>query len=184
MVPFGKRPEKLPAVLGGEEVANLLSCVSNIKHRTFLLTLYAAGLRLNEGRTADCRCELPLGCVDRKECRCSCGIPLAVETPFTDVARHALASRGVPVRRSGCSGPNVRRAAVFNDDSENVQGGRAESGYSEERHAAHAETFLRHRTPGGGRGPADDQSTAGAQELLNNASPKLALRATRQQELL
>ena len=61
MVPFGKRPKKLPAVLGGEEVANLLSCVSNIKHRTVLLTLYAAGLRLNEGRTADCRCELPLG---------------------------------------------------------------------------------------------------------------------------
>jgi hypothetical protein len=48
MVPFGKRPKKLPAVLGGEEVANLLSCVSNIKHRTFLLTLYTAGLRLNE----------------------------------------------------------------------------------------------------------------------------------------
>jgi hypothetical protein len=63
MVPFGKRPEKLPAVLGGEEVANLLSCVSNIKHRTFLLTLYAAGLRLNEGRTSDGR--LPMRAATR-----------------------------------------------------------------------------------------------------------------------
>ena len=48
MVPFGKRPKTLPTVLGGEEVASLLACVSNLKHRTFLLTLYAAGLRLSE----------------------------------------------------------------------------------------------------------------------------------------
>ena len=48
MVPFGKKPKKLPAVLSGAEVTKLLSCVTNIKHRTFLLTLYAAGLRLNE----------------------------------------------------------------------------------------------------------------------------------------
>lgn len=48
MVPFGKRPKTLPEVLCGEEVAGLLVCVSNIKHRTFLLTLYAAGLRLSE----------------------------------------------------------------------------------------------------------------------------------------
>lgn len=48
MVPFGKKPKTLPAVLSGEEVTSLLSCVKSIKHRTFLLTLYAAGLRLSE----------------------------------------------------------------------------------------------------------------------------------------
>lgn len=48
MVPFGKKPKTLPMVLSGEEVTNLLSCVKSLKHRTFLLTLYAAGLRLNE----------------------------------------------------------------------------------------------------------------------------------------
>lgn len=48
MVPFGRKPKTLPAVLSGEEVASLLSCVKSIKHRTFLLTLYAAGLRLSE----------------------------------------------------------------------------------------------------------------------------------------
>jgi site-specific recombinase XerD len=48
MVPFGKKPKTLPMVLGGEEVTSLLSCVKSLKHRTFLLTLYAAGLRLNE----------------------------------------------------------------------------------------------------------------------------------------
>jgi integrase len=48
MVPFGRKPKTLPAVLSGEEVVRLLSCVKSLKHRTFLLTLYAAGLRLSE----------------------------------------------------------------------------------------------------------------------------------------
>lgn len=48
MVPFGKKPKTLPEVLSGDEVSRLIECVSNIKHRSFLLTLYAAGLRLNE----------------------------------------------------------------------------------------------------------------------------------------
>ena len=48
MIPFGKRPKKLPAVLGCNEVDRLLQCVRSLKHRTFLLTLYAAGLRLSE----------------------------------------------------------------------------------------------------------------------------------------
>ena len=42
MIPFGKRPKKLPAVLSGEEVNRLLSCVKCHKHRTFLLLQYAA----------------------------------------------------------------------------------------------------------------------------------------------
>ncbi|MEO2015982.1 MAG: tyrosine-type recombinase/integrase [Fuerstiella sp.] len=48
MVPFGKKPKTLPTVLSSEEVTSLLSCVKSLKHRTFLLTLYAAGLRLSE----------------------------------------------------------------------------------------------------------------------------------------
>ena len=48
MIPFGKRPRRLPAVLSVEEVDALLSCTPNLKHRTFLMTLYAAGLRLAE----------------------------------------------------------------------------------------------------------------------------------------
>ena len=49
MIPFGKRPKKLPAVLGQPEVDQLLQCVGHPKHRMILLTLYAAGLRLSEG---------------------------------------------------------------------------------------------------------------------------------------
>jgi len=47
-IPFGKRPKKLPSVLGSEEVSRLLPCVPLLKHRIVLLTLYAAGLRLSE----------------------------------------------------------------------------------------------------------------------------------------
>ena len=48
MVPFGKRPRRLPTVLSAEEVQELLQCTRNLKHRTLLMTLYAAGLRLSE----------------------------------------------------------------------------------------------------------------------------------------
>ncbi len=48
MIPFGKRPKKLPEVLCAQEVDQLLQCVRSLKHRTVLLTLYAAGLRLGE----------------------------------------------------------------------------------------------------------------------------------------
>jgi site-specific recombinase XerD len=48
MVPFGKRPKTLPTVLSRAEVDRLLQCTPNLKHRTFLMTLYAAGLRLSE----------------------------------------------------------------------------------------------------------------------------------------
>lgn len=48
MIPFGKRPKKLPEVLASQEVDALLSCVKSLKHRTLMLTLYAAGLRLGE----------------------------------------------------------------------------------------------------------------------------------------
>lgn len=48
MIPFGKRAKKLPIVLSDTEVAKLLQCTPNLKHRTFFTTLYAAGLRLSE----------------------------------------------------------------------------------------------------------------------------------------
>lgn len=48
MIPFGKRPRRLPTVLSVEEVDDLLQCTPNQKHRAFLMTLYAAGLRLGE----------------------------------------------------------------------------------------------------------------------------------------
>ena len=48
MIPFGKKPKTLPAVLSGEEVHQLFECVRPIKQRTVFFTLYAAGLRLSE----------------------------------------------------------------------------------------------------------------------------------------
>jgi integrase/recombinase XerD len=48
MIPFGKKPKKLPAVLAAEQVQRLLECVKQPQTRTVLTTLYAAGLRLRE----------------------------------------------------------------------------------------------------------------------------------------
>lgn len=48
MVPFGKRPKTLPIVLSRNEVDRLIQCTSNLKHRTFLMTLYSGGLRFSE----------------------------------------------------------------------------------------------------------------------------------------
>lgn len=48
MVPFGKRPKTLPTVLSRHEVDRLLQCTPNLKHRTFLMVLYSAGLRFSE----------------------------------------------------------------------------------------------------------------------------------------
>ena len=48
MIPFGKRPRRLPTVLAVEEVDALLQCTKSLKQRTFLMTLYSGGLRLSE----------------------------------------------------------------------------------------------------------------------------------------
>ena len=43
-----KRPDKLPQVLTEEEVTRLLRAVDNLKHRSILMMVYSAGLRLGE----------------------------------------------------------------------------------------------------------------------------------------
>jgi len=45
---FPKREKRLPVVLSRAEVARLLQAVPNRKHRTILMTAYAAGLRVSE----------------------------------------------------------------------------------------------------------------------------------------
>jgi site-specific recombinase XerD len=48
IIPYAKRPRKLPVVLSPEEIAQFLHVVRNLKHRTVLMTMYAAGLRVSE----------------------------------------------------------------------------------------------------------------------------------------
>lgn len=47
-LPVPKRPSKLPVILSPDEVMRFLDCISNLKHRTLLTTVYAAGLRISE----------------------------------------------------------------------------------------------------------------------------------------
>ncbi|MHC4687115.1 MAG: site-specific tyrosine recombinase/integron integrase [Planctomycetota bacterium] len=48
VIPYARRPKKLPVVLSPEEVARLFQVVRNLKYRTVLMTTYAAGLRVSE----------------------------------------------------------------------------------------------------------------------------------------
>jgi len=69
MVPFGKRPKTLPTVLSRHEIDQLLECTPNLKQRTFLMTLYSAGLRFAEAanlRIADIDAQ-------RMQIRVACG---------------------------------------------------------------------------------------------------------------
>jgi site-specific recombinase XerD len=47
-IPRSKHRKKLPRVLSMKEVESILSAVRNLKHRTILMTIYSAGLRVGE----------------------------------------------------------------------------------------------------------------------------------------
>ncbi len=47
-IPRPKTPFKLPVILSREEVAHFLESIASSKHRTILMTAYAAGLRISE----------------------------------------------------------------------------------------------------------------------------------------
>jgi site-specific recombinase XerD len=48
MIPYAKKPKKLPIVLSQEEILRLFQIVRDMKYRTVLMTTYAAGLRVSE----------------------------------------------------------------------------------------------------------------------------------------
>ena len=54
-IPIGRTEDTLPAVLARDEVERLLKAVSDLTMRTIFVTIYAAGLRVSEGRADDPR---------------------------------------------------------------------------------------------------------------------------------
>ena len=48
LIPFAKRPKKLPLVLSQDEVHAVLEAITDPQHRVIAMTLYAAGLRVSE----------------------------------------------------------------------------------------------------------------------------------------
>jgi site-specific recombinase XerD len=47
-IPFPRQERKLPVVLSRKELDRFFNAVDNLKHRTVLMTMYAAGLRISE----------------------------------------------------------------------------------------------------------------------------------------
>jgi site-specific recombinase XerD len=47
-IPYPKREMKLPVILSPQEVTRFFSAITNLKHRTLFMTLYATGLRVAE----------------------------------------------------------------------------------------------------------------------------------------
>jgi site-specific recombinase XerD len=47
-IPPRRTPRRLPHILSGEELERLFGATANLKHRTLLMTCYAAGLRVSE----------------------------------------------------------------------------------------------------------------------------------------
>ena len=47
-IPYAKQPKKLPVVLSRGEVSVVFDAISNLKHRTIVMTLYATGMRISE----------------------------------------------------------------------------------------------------------------------------------------
>ena len=48
VIPLPKKPFKLPVILSREEVVRFFESIASLKHRTILMTAYAAGLRVSE----------------------------------------------------------------------------------------------------------------------------------------
>ena len=47
-IPYARKRRQLPVILSADEVMQFLAAVPNLKHRTALMTAYAAGLRISE----------------------------------------------------------------------------------------------------------------------------------------
>lgn len=60
IIPARKAPKQLPEILSREEVDRILASCINLKHRTMLMTTYAAGLRVSE------TCKLTVSDIDSR----------------------------------------------------------------------------------------------------------------------
>jgi site-specific recombinase XerD len=58
-----KIEKKIPSILSQEEVLAILESTANLKHKTFLMTIYSAGLRVGEA------CDLRVGDIDSARMR-------------------------------------------------------------------------------------------------------------------
>ena len=192
MVPFGKRPRLLPTVLSVEEVDALLQCTVNLKQRTFLMTLYAAGVRLAEAAA------LRIPDIDSRRMQLNVALGKGSKSrrvPLSPRLLEALRTYWRAYRPTHYlfPGQHPERPYAANVDSEGHQGCGPQGRDSQAGHAPRAAAFLCHGTLGSGSRSVNDQSRAGTRQLQHDdglsacaaspsgfdpQSPGLAARAT------
>lgn len=166
MIPFGKRPKKLPTVLCRQEVDDLLRCTPNLKHRTIFMTLYGAGLRLSEAahlKIADidsARMQLNIACGKGAKQRL---VPLSPRL-LTTLREYWKQYRPAAYLFPGKT-PDKPYGHQHPESNQGVGGAGRDQ---EVRPSARAEAFLRHGVAGSGRGYPDDQSAVGARLVLDH----------------
>ena len=164
MIPFGKKAKTLPTVLSDQEVANLLQCTANLKHRTFFMTLYAGGLRLSEAAN------LMITDVDsqRMQLNIQSGkgrkqrqVPLS--SAFAQGTQRLLegVSHDYLVAAGQVPGQTLHRKF----DSKSDQDCSQESQDHQDRDASHAATLLRNGIAGSRSGHSHHQPLAGARQF-------------------
>ena len=167
MIPFGKRPKTLPAVLSRDEVLRLFAALPDNRDRMLVRTAYACGLRISEVvrlRVADidsCRGVLVIrqgkGHKDRL-------VPLspALAGGAADVLA-ALPAGGLAVSR-----PDARPAPASRRLAADVRAAGAAAGLEQARQHAHAAAQLRHAPAGSRRRRGDAAAPAGPPQPVDD----------------
>ena len=166
MVPFGKRPKTLPVVLSRNEIEKLFQCTTNLKHQTFMMTLYSGGLRFSEAA------RLKVASIDsqRMMIHIACGKGQKDRfVPLSPRLLEQLRAYWIKYRPTGSllfPGKTPEKTVCRYVDPQSDQGCRNQSSHQETRLSACAATFLRDGTLGSGSRSVDDQSVAWSLQLL------------------
>jgi site-specific recombinase XerD len=82
-IPYARKRRQLPVILSAEEVSRFLAAVPSLKHRTALMTAYAAGLRVSDASVLQWACR-------NARAAAKLGKPVTVHTLRHSFATHLL----------------------------------------------------------------------------------------------
>ena len=164
MIPFGKKAKTLPTVLSDQEVADLLQCTTNLKHRTFFMTSLRGRAAIERSdQPDDQRHRQPTDATEHSIRKGTQATPSPAVSPTTQGTQRLLES--VSHHVSAVSGQAPKQTLHWKLDSKSDQSASQESGNHQDRDASHAAALLRHGVAGSGGGYSYHQPIVGARQL-------------------